>query len=52
MSYGDVERIKQYQKEVGRFLGEYLEVNRQNLDEFLPKRQSNGTQRKQTYRCG
>ncbi len=31
MSKDDVERIKQNQKEVERFLSEYLEANRQNL---------------------
>ena len=30
-------KIKQNQKEVERFLSEYLEANRQNLDEFLKR---------------
>ncbi|HEY7110595.1 MAG TPA: hypothetical protein VH415_14315 [Nitrososphaeraceae archaeon] len=37
MSKNDIERVQQNQKEVERSLTEYLEANKQNLDEFLKK---------------
>jgi hypothetical protein len=37
MSNNDIERLKQNQKEVERSLNEYLEANKQNLDEFLKR---------------
>jgi hypothetical protein len=37
MSNGEIDRIKQNQKEVEEFLNQYLQANRQNLDEFLKR---------------
>lgn len=33
----DIERLKQNQKEIEKSLDEYLEANKQNLDEFLKR---------------
>jgi hypothetical protein len=37
VSKNDIERVKQNQKEVERSLTEYLETNKQNLEEFLKR---------------
>jgi len=37
MSNDDIERLKQSQKEVERYINEYMNANRRNLDEFLKR---------------
>jgi uncharacterized membrane protein (DUF106 family) len=37
MSNDDINRLKQSQKEVEEYLNEYMNANRQNLDEFLKR---------------
>jgi uncharacterized membrane protein (DUF106 family) len=47
MSNDDIERLKQSQKEVEQYINEYMNANRQNLDEFLKR-----TQQYRTYIIG